>query len=72
VNEKMTIRFFNLSPGNNSVLRLYNITGELVSTIHLKTSEAQIDLSGFSNGVYMAQLISGENSVSRKFVVSHR
>lgn len=72
VNEKMTIRFFNLSPGNSSVLRLYNITGELVSTIQLKTSEAQIDLSGFSNGVYMAQLISGENSVSRKFVVSHR
>ncbi len=71
VSDKMNLRFFNLSAGSKSVLRLYNITGELIMTTELRSMEAQLDLSSLSNGIYMVQLISGENSVSRKIIVSH-
>ena len=69
--DKLNLRFYNLSIGSKSVLRLYNVTGELVKSIVISSIETQLDLSGFSNGIYMVQLISGQNSVSRKFIVSH-
>ncbi|MBK8584751.1 MAG: T9SS type A sorting domain-containing protein [Bacteroidetes bacterium] len=70
-NDKLNLRFYNLSPGSKSVLRLYNVTGELIKSTEISSIETQLDLSGFSNGIYMVQLISGQNSVSRKFIVSH-
>lgn len=71
VNDKLNLRFFNLGTLQRSVIRIYDITGTLVHSGSLLAMEKQIDVSGFQNGIYMIQLISGENSVSRKFIVSH-
>ena len=37
-------------------LRIYNITGDLVSTESVKDLNAEIDASNLSNGVYIIQL----------------
>ena len=70
VADKMDVRFFNLGSLQNSIVRLYDIRGKLILSTQLKSMEAQIDVSDLENGIYLMQLISGDNSVGRKFVIS--
>ncbi len=70
-NDKLNLRFYNLSSIHRSSIRIYDVTGKLVYTSMLKSLEAQIDLSGLKNGIYLIQLVSGDNSSSRKFMVAH-
>lgn len=70
-NEKLNLRFFNLVSLQNSAIKIYDIAGKIVFKSTVRSIESQIDISSLHDGIYMMQLISGENSVSRKFIVSH-
>lgn len=59
------------SAGNYQI-RLYNSQGETVLTRDVQISEAseiQLNISNFSNGVYMLQLDNGKTSVSSKVII---
>ena len=52
---------------NNEQIEIYNSIGILVKTVEIKQLSTEIDLSGFSNGLYFAHL-KNSNQSSIKFV----
>ena len=59
-------------PNNNkSQIDVYNLSGELVFRSENNGANINIDVSGFSNGIYLYRWISVNNSASGKFVVNH-
>lgn len=69
--ETLTIRFQS-EDTDASVLKVYTLTGEVAKTLFVNTKNSiQLDLSGFSNGLYFYTISQGNiTSRPRKFVVN--
>lgn len=50
-------------------INIYNPVGELVYSTHPAAEQITIDLAGYANGLYIVNIVSGENSWNRKLVV---
>ena len=74
-NPVTTIRFdVGQNSGNNTLLRIYDITGRSVATLingqlQTGTYEIQWDARGFSSGIYFSELISGTKRHTQKMVL---
>ncbi len=56
------------------MIRIYNLNGELISNSDVVAEDElnyQINLNGWSNGVYILQVYSGETIYTEKFVISN-
>jgi hypothetical protein len=74
-NPVTTIRFdVGMNSGNNTILRIYDITGRNVATLingqlQTGTYEVQWDARGFASGIYFSELISGTKRHTQKMVL---
>jgi hypothetical protein len=74
-NPVTTIRFdVGQNSGNNTLLRIYDITGRSVATLingqlQTGTYEIQWDARGFASGIYFSELISGTKRHTQKMVL---
>ena len=74
-NPVTTIRFdVGQNTGNNTTLRIYDITGRNVATLlntqlQTGTYEAQWDARGFASGLYFAELVSGTYRHTQKMIL---
>ena len=50
---------------------VFNTNGQIIVKKLLGSDENEIDVSGFINGIYIAQFVTAEQIYSRKFVVKH-
>jgi hypothetical protein len=67
---------FNLDASTNVTVNVYNAVGALVSTKSLGemtsgTQNVQISTEGLSNGLYMVELIAGQNRSVSRMTVAH-
>jgi len=75
-NDALTISY-NIPQNQNTEITIYNVRGEKINEFrNLRDSEGEVfwngsDLSGkkVSSGVYLCQLISGRNSLSKKIIL---
>jgi hypothetical protein len=65
--QKLTINQKNTSA--KSIINVYSILGSLVKTVKSNESTFQISTEGMCPGVYMVQLINGNNKISKKIVI---
>ncbi len=70
---KLADLVFNITESNNIVLSLYNMNGQLIKSIYQGqkpkgTYSYQIDLSNFSNGVYILTLQTNQRKYSQKII----
>ncbi len=74
-NPVTTIRFdVGQNSGDNTLLRIYDITGRSVATLingqlQIGTYEIQWDARGFASGIYFSELISGTKRHTQKMVL---
>ena len=74
-NPVTTIRFdVGMNSGNNTILRVYDITGRNVATLingqlQTGTYEVQWDARGFPSGLYFSELISGTKRQTQKMIL---
>jgi len=64
---------FKLAQAGNTQIAIYSTSGELKKTIQLSNMakgehDVEIDLSNFSNGIYIVKMISGKQSGSTKVI----
>jgi hypothetical protein len=58
--------------GSSSTLRIYNNLGAIVfQSSFMEEHKVKLDCSSFANGIYLAEIISGESKVTQKFIVQH-
>jgi hypothetical protein len=53
----------------NSIIRIYDVLGNVVSEINNTNALANIDMSGLSNGNYVVKVISGTKVTTQKINV---
>ena len=84
MNEKTTISFFQVYPNPSNGLvtisstlssapgsvKVYDLTGQLILNTELKEKTNQIDLSGYSNGIYLLEL-EQNGALSRTRLIKH-
>ena len=74
-NPVTTIRFdVGMNSGNNTILRIYDITGRNVATLingqlQTGTYEVRWDARGFPSGLYFSELISGTKRQTQKMIL---
>ena len=74
-NPVTTIRFdVGMNSGNNTILRIYDITGRNVATLingqlQTGTYEVRWDARGFPSGLYFSELISGTERQTQKMIL---
>lgn len=57
------------SENSNSLYRIYNSEGNLVSYGKLNSEKIKIKVDSFANGLYILELINGDERVAKRFVV---
>lgn len=57
------------SPHTNYSVKIYTFEGQLVKSIDLSTELSSIDVSNFSKGLYLMEIIGPENVITKKFMV---
>lgn len=75
VNELMNVNF-NLSQSENVTVNVYNAIGELVSATTAGDMSAgqqsvQVNTATLSNGIYMVEILAGQNRMVSRMTVSH-
>jgi hypothetical protein len=59
----------NISNARNSNIYVYNIVGELVTSVLNAEAFTSIDMKGYSNGTYMVKVVAGEAVISQKITL---
>ena len=54
--------------GENTIINIYNLTGQKIYSAYVVGSSTTIDLSPFNKGIYLLQLISSERTVFKKII----
>lgn len=70
VSDALNLRFYNLDK-KQSVLRIFNSIGELVTHKIINKENVQIKTVLWTSGIYFLQLTNGNYSTGRKVVVKH-
>jgi hypothetical protein len=70
-NEFCNIQFFNLSSSGKNQVRIVNYLGQNILAKNITSNNFTFNAKEFPAGVYLIELISGSNSVTRKLMVSH-
>ncbi|MCG1035810.1 glycosyl hydrolase [Polaribacter sargassicola] len=68
-NQLLTINYTDSSLHKNTIVKILNLYGKevLVKT----NTPKQIDVSNLTNGVYLVQIISGENMLTKKIIINN-
>ena len=65
----VTINFKKHIKGN-LILKIYNISGQLIKQIHITEYDFTLDRTGLNNGIYFCQFLENENILTTgKFIV---
>jgi hypothetical protein len=54
----------------NTYIRIYNMQGEIVFHSTLNESQIQINVSGYSKGIYLVKVVMESKAVSTKFIIN--
>ena len=64
---------FDAASNNNSVIKITNTLGQTIKTIELGNVSGQqnvsLNISDLEKGIYMVQIISGENNIVKQIVL---
>ncbi len=56
---------------DNALLRVFDISGRMITELNATQNKVQLNTSDFSNGVYLLQVTANSRTWVNKFVVSH-
>ncbi len=56
------------SQSKNTLIQIYDVTGQLIKSITTAMQEQVFDISGFSNGLYVVKLSDGKNVTVKRFI----
>jgi hypothetical protein len=65
--DRITVSINERSKENNTVL-IYNMQGQLLLQETLKLCTTEIDITNFSNGIYLLRIINGRKELSSRFM----
>ncbi len=71
-NENITLNF-SAPLKTNSIADIYNVTGQLISSVQLQKGQTMLALNtvSFSSGIYIMTIRTKQDTIVKKFVVSH-
>jgi len=66
VKNKLTIQFDEVQTA--SQVTIYSIQGQELSSFHMNSEQETIDISNFSNGIYIVKITDEKGSFTSRFV----
>ena len=63
-----TVRI-SLSESQNTNIRLYNVAGQMVRSFQTQSNNAELNLRGLSDGLYMMQVVQGGSTATKRLVI---
>ncbi|WP_163707202.1 LamG-like jellyroll fold domain-containing protein [Mangrovibacterium lignilyticum] len=71
-NSILHVTYSEFSKRDSATLQLFNMNGSVVTNMNIKpSSNADLDVSNLSSGVYMLQLTTSEGSITKKVIIKH-
>lgn len=69
--ESMSLQISLAFPSTKTVFQLFDASGRMVSWENIHNQQTVLDLSGFTDGIYIGKLTSGEKTEVKKLFINH-